>query len=118
MQKLINAEKSDLFDVRGYIFDSNLQPITRKALVATAQKTIYTSCDAQQKEFIDFVLRKYIQSGVGELALGKLPTLLAIKYKTIKDAEQNTRKIKKSQLIVYRVSAIPIPQTSNNLIGY
>ena len=78
----------------GYVFDSALRPITRKARVVAAQNTIYTSCDAQQKEFIDFVLRKYIQSGVGELALDKLPTLLAIKYKTIKDAEQILGKLK------------------------
>ena len=94
LQKLIYAEKSDLFDVLGYVFDSALRPITRKARVVAAQKTIYTSCDAQQKEFIDFVLRKYIQSGVGELALDKLPTLLAIKYKTIADAEQILGKLK------------------------
>ena len=32
--------------------------------------------------------------GIGELALGKLPTLLAIKYKTIADAEQILGKLK------------------------
>ena len=88
LQKLIDAEKSDLFDVLEYVFNSDTKPITRVQRVRAAQETIYTRCDEQQKEFIRFVLSKYIESGVDELALEKLPRLLEIKYHTIADAEQ------------------------------
>ena len=36
LQKLIDAEKSDLFDVLEYVFNSDIKPITREARVAAA----------------------------------------------------------------------------------
>ena len=88
LQKLIDAEKSDLFDVLEYVFNSDTKPISREARVRAAEKDIDQSCNDKQKEFIDFVLSQYIESGVGELALEKLPSLLEIKYRTIADAER------------------------------
>ncbi len=88
LQKLIDAEKSDLFDVLEYVFNSDTKPISREARVRAAEKDIDQSCNDKQKEFIDFVLSQYIESGVDELALEKLPSLLEIKYRTIADAER------------------------------
>jgi len=88
LQKLIDAEKSDLFDVLEYVFNSDIKPVTREARVATAQSTIFSSLNNNQKEFIEFVLSKYIETGVGELDQEKLPDLLKIKYQSLEDAKE------------------------------
>ncbi len=86
LQQLIDAEKSDLFDVLEYVFNSNIIPITREARVAAAQATIFALLNAKQKEFIEFVLSKYIETGVEELDQEKLPILLTNKYQSFEDA--------------------------------
>lgn len=86
LQKLIDADKSDLFDVLEYVFNSDFRPITREARVAAAQATIFALLNDRQKEFIEFVLSKYIESGVDELDQEKLPILLTNKYQTFEDA--------------------------------
>ena len=85
LQKLIDAEKSDLFDVLEYVSFA-LQPITREMRVNRAQSRIFEGLNEKQKEFLDFVLSKYIETGVGELSQDKLPGLLELKYHTISDA--------------------------------
>ncbi len=85
LQKLIDAEKSDLFDVLEYISFA-IPPITRELRVAKAQTKIFDSLDSRQKEFLEFVLSKYIETGVGELAENKLADLLTLKYQALPDA--------------------------------
>jgi type I restriction enzyme R subunit len=87
LQKLIDAEKSDLFDVLEYVFNSEIQPMTREERVAAAEATIFAILNEQQKEFIEFVLRKYVETGVGELDQDKLPLLLTNKYQSLEDAK-------------------------------
>jgi hypothetical protein len=43
LKKLIDAEKSDLFDVLKYVFDSNFQPITRQNRAFKAKAKIWLS---------------------------------------------------------------------------
>jgi len=88
LQKLINAEKSDLFDVLEYVFNSDIKPITREARVAAAQENIFALLNEKQKEFIEFVLSKYIETGIEELDQEKLPSLLTNKYHSLEDAKQ------------------------------
>ena len=88
LQKLIDAEKSDLFDVLEYVFNSDIKPITREARVAAAQATIFALLNDRQKEFIEFVLSKYIETGVEELDQEKLPILLTNKYHSLEDAKE------------------------------
>jgi type I restriction enzyme R subunit len=88
LQKLIDAEKSDLFDVLEYVFNSDTKPMTREARVAAAQATIFALLDNKQKEFIEFVLSKYIETGVEELDQEKLPILLINKYQSLEDAKE------------------------------
>jgi len=85
LQTLISAEKSDLFDVLEYIAFA-VNPITREDRVASAQGNIFALLDSTQKEFVEFVLTKYIESGVEELDQDKLPTLLELKYQAVTDA--------------------------------
>ncbi len=88
LQKLINAENSDLFDVLEYVFNSDIKPITRKDRVAMAKSTIFALLDDKQQEFIDFVLKQYIKTGVGELDQEKLPILLTNKYQSLENAKE------------------------------
>jgi len=88
LQQLINAEKSDLFDVLEYVFNADIRPISREARVAAAQAAIFALLDEKQKEFIEFVLSKYIETGVEELDQEKLPVLLTNKYQSLQDAQE------------------------------
>ena len=87
IQEMINAEKSDLFDVLEYISFA-IKPITRELRVAEAQSKIFAMLNNRQKEFLEFVLSKYIETGVEELDQEKLPDLLALKYHAISDATE------------------------------
>ncbi len=88
LKKLIDAEKSDLFDVLEYVFNSDIKPITREERVTRAEATIFALLNDKQKEFIEFVLSKYIETGVGELDQEKLPILLTNKYQSLEDAKE------------------------------
>ena len=85
LRKLIDAENSDLFDVLEYVFNSDIKPITRSERVAAAEATIFTLMNDKQKEFIAFVLSKYIETGVGELDQTKLPILLSSMFQSQQD---------------------------------
>ncbi len=88
VQQLVNMEKSDLFDVLEYVFNGNYKSMTREERVATSQATIFALLDSKQKEFIEFVLSKYIETGVEELDQEKLPILLTNKYQSLEDAKE------------------------------
>lgn len=87
LQNLINAENSDLFDVLEFIA-FNESPITRELRVKTAKDDIFRNLDEKHKEFIEFVLSKYIESGFEELDQSKLKNLLELKYHSITDATE------------------------------
>ena len=94
LQQLINAENSDLFDVLEYISFA-IKPISREERVAKAQLNIFKPLDNNQKEFLEFVLSKYIETGIEELDQDKLPDLLKIKYLAITDATDLLGGVKK-----------------------
>jgi hypothetical protein len=58
-----------------------------EARVAAAQATIFALLDNKQREFIEFVLSKYVETGVEELDQEKLPILLTNKYQSLEDAK-------------------------------
>lgn len=87
IQKIINAENSDLFDVLGYIAFV-LQPITRIERIQNTKYDILDGLQEKQREFVEFVLAKYQEGGAEELDEEKLPDLLNLKYKAISDAEK------------------------------
>ncbi len=86
LQRIVDCENSDLFDVLEYLSYSKT-PISREQRVALAQQNIFSSLDNNQKEFIEFVLSKYIETGVEELDQEKLPILLTNKYQSLEDAK-------------------------------
>ncbi|HZV71028.1 MAG TPA: DEAD/DEAH box helicase family protein [Saprospiraceae bacterium] len=87
LQKVIDAEKCDLIDVLEFIAYST-RPVTRETRVAAAQSSIFALLDPNQKEFLEFVLSKYIETGVEELDQEMLPNLLELKYHAVSDAAE------------------------------
>jgi type I restriction enzyme R subunit len=86
MQKIIDAEKSDLFDVLAYVAYA-LPPVTREVRADHARVYINSQFNTKQQAFLDFVLSHYISVGVEELNQDKLKPLLLIKYhNSIQDA--------------------------------
>ena len=79
MQQLIDAEKSDLFDVLAYVAYA-LPPVTRTVRADQARVHINSRFDAKQQAFLDFVLQHYVTEGVEELEQSKLNPLLRLKY--------------------------------------
>ena len=88
LQKMIDAEQSDLFDVLTYI-SFLTKPISRVERVEQSKDKIFEGLDEKQKEFLGFVLLKYEERGVEELDEEKLPVLLNLKYHAIANAEQS-----------------------------
>jgi type I restriction enzyme R subunit len=79
MQKIIDAEKSDLFDVLAHVAYARA-PITRAERTARAKPAISAHFNSRQQQFLDFVLSHYVRVGVGELDQEKLTPLLRLKY--------------------------------------
>ena len=85
--KLIDAEKSDLFDVLAYIAFA-LPTITRSERVAQRKGAVLGGHDPRLQEFLDFVLGQYVERGVDELGADRLAPLLELKYQAVADAAQ------------------------------
>src|SRR5437870_7222257 len=79
MQKIIDAEKSDLFDVLAHVAYA-MPPLTREVRAANARIHINTRFSTKQQVFLDFVLSHYVTVGVEELDQEKLTPLLRLKY--------------------------------------
>jgi type I restriction enzyme R subunit len=88
LQKLVDMEKSDLYDVLEYVFNGDYIAMTREARAKAAEATIFALLNDKQKEFITFVLSKYIETGVDELDQERLPILLTNKYQSLEDAKE------------------------------
>ncbi len=88
LQTLIEGgEQSDLFDVLEYVSFSR-PLISREARVETNRENIFNMLNEEQRAFVEFVLRNYVQEGVYELDLSKLSTLLNAKYGSTHAAQQ------------------------------
>jgi type I restriction enzyme R subunit len=86
MQKIIDAEKSDIFDVLAHVAYA-LPTVTREDRAAKAKVNIIANFNRKQQDFLDFVLSHYVRVGVEELDQDKLTPLLHLKYhNSISDA--------------------------------
>ncbi len=85
LKRLIHAEDKDLYDVLAYVaYHKDMVPRLERAERA---KVHFLNYNAAQREFLDFVLKQYIQEGVSELDDAKLSDLLILKYHAIADAK-------------------------------
>src|SRR5690606_2765388 len=65
LQRIIDAEQCDLYDVLAYIaYSRDVQLRERRAAQA---RTHFAEYDDQQRAFLDFVLQQYVRTGVEEL---------------------------------------------------
>ncbi len=85
LKQMIDAEKSDLYDVLAYVAFA-LAPISREERVNARRSLILAHYGDKQQEFLAFVLDQYISQGVGELDDQKLPHLIELKYHAVADA--------------------------------
>lgn len=86
MQRIISAEKSDLFDVLAFVAYAS-PPLSREERAEQARLAISTHFNDKQQTFLDFVLSHYIRVGVEELDNEKLTQLLRLRYQgSINDA--------------------------------
>jgi type I restriction enzyme, R subunit len=89
IKHLIDADKSDLYDVLAYIAFA-MPPITRAERASTRKGRIFSQYDDEKlRAFLDFVLSEYVKEGVGELDQSKLAPLLELKYHTVGDAARD-----------------------------
>ena len=86
MQKAIEAQDSDLFDVLAYVAYTRA-PIPRSERAIRAKAGLHETYKSHRHlAFVEFVLDHYVEEGVDELDLGKLTPLLRLKYHAIADA--------------------------------
>ncbi|MBW7863311.1 MAG: DEAD/DEAH box helicase family protein [Candidatus Hydrogenedentes bacterium] len=79
MQRIIDAEKSDLFDVLAYVAFA-MPTVTRAERAAAARTRLHGRFTAKQEAFLDFVLSHYVRQGVEELDQEKLAPLIRLRY--------------------------------------
>jgi type I restriction enzyme R subunit len=120
MKDLIDAKYSDVYDVLAYVAYA-AETHTRKERVEWAKPAIAKAfTDYKQQEFIDFILSRYVQDGVHELAISKMTSLIELKYNTISDAAHefgSTKAIRETfvefQAYLYRVQPEALGQTTD-----
>jgi type I restriction enzyme, R subunit len=71
MQKIIDAEASDLFDVLAYVSYA-IAPETREERADKAGLVLPAHFNLKQQTFLDIVLSHYVNVGVDELDQEKL----------------------------------------------
>ena len=85
IKKIIDAEKSDVFDVLEYIFNSEKKPISRKKRVEVSRDRVLSELQGEEKSFVEFILERYIEIGAEELSQDKLAILIKSKYQSQED---------------------------------
>jgi type I restriction enzyme R subunit len=83
--KLINAEKSDVFDVLAYVAYAK-PAISRQERAESHKGVILGRYEDKLRTFIEFVLAQYVHQGIEELDREKLGALLDLKYGSVNDA--------------------------------
>ncbi len=86
LTKVVHGDDSDLYDVLNYVaYNKELLPRLTRAENVRNHLSDYTT---KQQDFLEFVLKQYVEQGVYELADDKLPKLLELKYHAIADAQK------------------------------
>lgn len=85
VSRIINAADSDLFDVLAYIAFT-LPPVSRAERVGSKHHLISARYAGPQRDFVEFVLRHYVDHGVDQLDDQKLAQLLDLRYGSVTEA--------------------------------
>lgn len=79
MQKAVEAQDSDLFDVLAYVAFA-APPVPRLDRAEAAKAATLKSVSDKQGAFIEFLLAQYVDRGIDELASSRLKLLLELRY--------------------------------------
>ena len=79
VSRLIDAEDADIYDVLAYVAYA-LKPKSRSDRAETFKTSKLGTYDEKLQIFLGFVLGEYVERGVGELQIEKLPELLKLQY--------------------------------------
>jgi type I restriction enzyme R subunit len=82
VQKLIDAQNSDLFDVLEYVAYAK-EPVSRLERALATRPQLQGALSPGQVDFIHFVLDRYVETGFEELDDARLPELIKLKYEGI-----------------------------------
>lgn len=96
LKQLVDAKNSDVYDVLRYVAYAK-ETMTRAERAGLVREYYLEQLDANEREFVTFVLDAYERDGESELSLEKLTGLVRLKYRTMKDA---TDKLGDAQEIV------------------
>ena len=92
LKRLVKAQHSDIFDVLSYIaYHREIVPRLTRASKAEIRLVAY---DQAKQDFLNFVLKQYVDEGVKELDDTRLKNLLELKYNTLHDAKEALGNIK------------------------
>jgi type I restriction enzyme R subunit len=80
----INAEKCDIYDVLAYIKFSSLLT-TRQERANSLKNTLSFNISDSQSEFLDYILKQYINNDFNEFDSENYPSLISIYYKSLQD---------------------------------
>ena len=87
MRRLIDAPKSDIFDVLAYV-RFTLDPLSRSQRVEGAKATGLGGYEAEMREFLNYILQAYELQGIDELAPHRISDFLQIRYGGTNDAKR------------------------------
>ena len=85
MQKIIEADNSDLFDVLAHVAFAAI-PVSREERATAAKLATASGLSDKQRAFVEFVLAQYVSQGIDELDAEKLAPLLKLRYQALPDA--------------------------------
>lgn len=87
MRRLIDAPKSDIFDVLAYV-RFTLDPLSRAQRVQGAKATGLSGYETEMREFLSYILQAYELQGIDELAPHRISDFLQIRYGGMNDAKR------------------------------
>jgi type I restriction enzyme R subunit len=87
MRRLIDAPKSDIFDVLAYV-RFTLEPLSRAERVEGAKTTGLDGHQTEMREFLSYILQAYELQGIDELAPHRISDFLQIRYGGTNDAKR------------------------------
>ena len=86
LKVLIDAEDSDVYDILRFVAYAR-DTMTRFERSGLVREYYLEQLNANEREFVEFILKTYEAEGENELSMQNLRSLVNLKYHTMKDAE-------------------------------
>ena len=92
IQKALNAENNDVFDVLSFLAEFCNDMMTRSERADQCKFYVMDNYAARQFAFIEFVLQQYVKEGISELDDERIGKLVNLKYGSPMNALQELGK--------------------------